>query len=60
MLDTFGADPELRNFVEFSELTPDEMQENSFKRINVLIKKHPHLLKPNYLSPPYTDWQRYF
>ena len=39
-IDLFGADPELRNKVEFYDLTPHEMQEDLWKRINVLYNKH--------------------
>ena len=36
IVDTFGADEGIRNSVEFYELTPHEMQENLWRRINVL------------------------
>ena len=39
-VDLFGADPELRNKLEFYDLTPHEMQEDLWKRINVLYTKH--------------------
>jgi len=39
-VDLIGNDEALRNKVEFYDLTPHEMQENLWKRINVLYKKH--------------------
>lgn len=39
-VDLIGNDDELRNKVEFYDLTPHEMQENLWKRINVMYKKH--------------------
>lgn len=60
MLDLFGNDPELCNFVEFNDYTPHEMQENLWKRINVLYEKHHErfFVKPS-ISPPYSDWSGY-
>ena len=40
VFDLLGNDPELRNNLEFLELTPHEMQENLWKRINVMYAKH--------------------
>jgi len=60
-VDTFGADPELRNFVEFNDMTPHEMQENLWKRINVLYKKNKQLyFEKGMIAPPYVDWIGYF
>ena len=50
------ADPELRNSVEFAQLTPGEQQENLWRRINVLTKKHGYLFENAVLNPPYIDW----
>ena len=59
--DTFGADPELRNCIEFYEMTPHEMQENLWRRILALYKKHKQgfFVKP-YIAPPYVDFFFYF
>jgi len=56
-----GNNPELRNNIEFNELTPHEMQENLWKRINVLYKNHKKLffVDPT-ISAPYVDWPNYF
>ncbi len=60
-VDRFGADPELRNFIEFNDMTPHEMQENLWKRINVLYKKHKFdYFEKGMIAPPYTDWIGYF
>ena len=60
-MDRFGADPEIRNTIEFYEMTPHEMQENLWRRISVLYKKHKQefFVKP-YISPPYVDFFFYF
>lgn len=61
IFDIFGNDPELRNFIEFNDYTPHEMQENLWKRINVLYKKHgERFFKKPAIAPPYTDWSGYF
>jgi len=58
--DTFGADPALRNHFSFYDMTPHEMQEDLWKRINVLKKKHQHLFDKSYITAPYVDWMGYF
>ena len=40
VVDVFGNDPDIRNFIEFNELTPHEMQQNLWKRINVLYERY--------------------
>ena len=60
-VDTYGADPVLRNKVGFYDLTPHEAQEDLWKRINVLYQKHKTAMfeKPM-IAPPYVDWIGYF
>ena len=41
-------------------MTPHEMQEDLWKRINVLKKKHQHLFDKSYITAPYVDWMGYF
>ena len=61
VVDMMGNDPELRNNIEFYELTPHEQHENLWKRINVLFKKHyKYFFVDSLMSPPYTDWPAYF
>ena len=61
IFDLIGNDPELRNNLEFLELTPHEMQENLWKRINVMYAKHKKLFfEDPYIAPPYSDWLVYF
>ena len=61
LIDTFGADSRMKNFVEFNDLTPHEMQENLWKRINVMFKEHKEMLfEKALISPPYIDWGHYF
>ena len=61
VFDLLGNDPELRNNLEFLELTPHEMQENLWKRINVMYAKHKKLFfEDPYIAPPYSDWLVYF
>ena len=59
-IDSFGSEPGLTNYVEFSDLTPHEQQVDLWKRIGVLIKKHPELIRDNILAPPAVDWIGYF
>ena len=40
IVDLFGADPTLRNHIDFYDMTPHEMQEDLWKRINTLYSKH--------------------
>jgi len=40
LIDTFGADDGLKNRMECYDYTPHEMQEDLWKRINILYKKH--------------------
>ena len=40
-VDLIGADPGLRNHIGFYDMSPHEQQEDLWKRINVLYKKHP-------------------
>ena len=42
LVDTWGADEGIRNRIECYDYTPHEMQEELWKRINVLYKKHKH------------------
>ena len=58
VVDQFGADDGIRNSIEFYDMTPHEMQENLWRRINVLWQKHRDLVftKPM-IAPPYVDWQ---
>ena len=59
--DIFGNDPEIRNHIGFYDMTPHEMQEDLWKRINALFKKHKALFfERNIISYPYTDWMGYF
>lgn len=61
ILELFEKDPELRNFIEFNDYTPHEMQENLWKRINVLYKKHKErMFVKQTIGPPYIDWPGYF
>jgi len=61
VFDMIGNDPELRNNIEFLELTPHEQQENLWKRINVMYKKHKKLFfEDPFIAPPYIDWPNYF
>ena len=42
-------------------MTPHEMQEDLWKRINALYKKHKEaLIEPSMIAPPYVDWMGYF
>ena len=42
-------------------MTPHEMQENLWKRLNVLYKKHTEgFFVKAYISPPYVDYMTYF
>ena len=61
MVDLMGNDPGLRNHLEFYEYTPHEMQEDLWKRINVLYQKHKErfFVQPT-IAPPYTEWAGYF
>ena len=60
-IDRMGADDTLRNNFEFYDMTPDEMQQNLWKRINVLYQnfKEDYFVKPM-IAPPYNDWVGYF
>mmetsp|Transcript_19804 Transcript_19804/g.24469 ORF Transcript_19804/g.24469 Transcript_19804/m.24469 type:complete len:136 (+) Transcript_19804:29-436(+) len=60
IVDSFGSDPGLSNYVHFADLTPHEMQEDLWKRINVLYYKHPSLFRDNILDKPAVDWIGYF
>ena len=40
IVDSFGADPTLSNHIDFYDMTPHEMQEDLWKRINTLYTKH--------------------
>ena len=60
IVDSFGSDPALCNYVEFADFTPHEMQEDLWKRMKVLMDKHPELLRRNILDPPAVDWIGYF
>ena len=40
MMKMFGDDPELANTIEFYDMTPHEMHENLWTRMNVILKKH--------------------
>jgi len=56
-----GEDPELRNNIEYYELTPHEQHENLWKRVNVLFKKHyKRCFVDSLMTPPYIDWPAYF
>ena len=60
-VDLFGADPGLRNNLEFYDMTPHEMQEDLWKRINVLYTKHKEeVFVKGMIQPPYVDWIAYF
>ena len=61
MIDMFGADEGLRNHLEFYDMTPGEMQEDLWKRINVLYTKHKDIcFKQALIGEPFTDWIAYF
>lgn len=56
-VDTFGADDIIRNNIEFYDMTPHEMQENLWKRINAMYAKHKdRYFTQNMLQAPYVDW----
>lgn len=59
--DSFGNDPSLRNHLAFYDMTPHEMQEDLWKRINTLYKKHKEVCFDSpMIAPPYVDWVGYF
>ena len=62
MIHQFGDDPELRNSIEFYDLTPHEMHENLWKRLNVVYKKHKKdFFEENMIRAPYApDLMSYF
>ena len=56
-VDSFGADEGIKNTIEFYDMTPHEMQENLWKRINVMYAKHKDRLFINpMMQAPYIDW----
>ena len=61
ILDKFGADPILTNKLEFTDMTVHEMQEDLWKRNNVLYTKfREQLIVKPIVGPPYVDWNCYF
>ena len=59
--DSFGNDPSLRNYIGFYDMTPHEMQEDLWKRINTLYKTHKEVcFEQPMIAPPYVDWVGYF
>ena len=58
----FGANPGTRNHLTWYELTPEEKQEDLWKRINVIYKEHGKEYFKDYelLEYPYTQWVGYF
>ena len=45
----------------FYDMTPHEMQEDLWKRINTLYKTHKKVcFEDSFISPPYIDWVGYF
>ena len=61
-IDTMGADPALRNFIHFNDLTPAEMQENLWKRNERLFNNYADRIwkGTENFEYPYTDWFNYF
>ena len=61
IVDQFGADPTLRNHLGFYDMTPHEMHEDLWKRINTLYKTHKKVcFEDSFIGPPYVDWIGYF
>ena len=61
MMKTYGEDPELRNTLEFNDLTPTEMHENLWKRMKVMYEKHREEFFGNSMfEPPNVDMAVYF
>ena len=51
-----GDDPDLANTLEFYDMTPHEMHENLWKRMNVVYKKHKAKFFENSMfKPPHVD-----
>lgn len=60
-MDILGSDDGLRNHLQFYDMTPNEMQEDLWKRINVLYTKHKdRFFKQALIGEPFTDWNAYF
>jgi len=57
--DLMSADPELKNYVEFSELTPHEAQRDHWRRLKVLYEKHNDLFFGQSKAEG-VDWVTYF
>lgn len=61
MMAMFGDDPELRNTLDFYDMTPHEMQENLWKRMLSVYQKHkPEFFLESQFKPPYVDLEVYF
>ena len=60
MYGVLEEDPTLRNSIEFYDMTPHEMQEQLWERINVLYKRHKkEFFEDAFCQPPYIDWNAY-
>ena len=61
MIKVFGDDPELRNTLEFHDMTPHEMQENLWKRLKVAYEKHrDFFFERSVFAPPHVELGNYF
>ena len=58
----FGENPALRNHMRWYELTPEEKQEDLWRRNKVLYELHGEEIFKNYqpLAYPYLLWVNYF
>ena len=61
IMDTFGDNPDLKNTFEFYDMTTQEMQENLWKRMQVVYKLHKKIFfEETMFKHPYVDGQAYF
>lgn len=61
-MDLLGHDPELKNTLEFNDMTPKECQEDLWRRMKVLIEKHGirYFKTDSMFKYPYVDTFAYF
>ena len=60
-MDLLGHDPELKNTLEFYDMTPMEQQEDLWRRMKVLLEKHgAEFFKNDMFKYPYVDMFGYF
>ena len=57
----FGHDPELRNTLEFNDMTPHEMHEDLWRRMKRVLERHgQEFMDKSTIKPPYIDMSTYF